>query len=79
MELDIRQPIGWLFMLIGALLVAQGAIVATPERGLVAGLNLNIGWGAVMMLFGFAMLMLARRHARLHARDAARADRERRA
>ncbi|MFI4891473.1 MAG: hypothetical protein ACHQIL_13165 [Steroidobacterales bacterium] len=68
MELDIRQPIGLLFTLIGALLIAQGLFVAGPARGTIAGLDLNIGWGAVMDVFGIAMLLLARRYARLLAR-----------
>jgi hypothetical protein len=61
MELDIRQPIGLLFTVIGVLLIAQGALVAVPAQGAIAGLNLDIGWGAVMVVFGIAMLMLARR------------------
>jgi hypothetical protein len=63
MELDIRQPIGLLFTLIGALLIAQGVLADLPSKGVVAGLNLDIGWGAVMVVFGIAMLMLARRRA----------------
>ncbi|MFI4979119.1 MAG: hypothetical protein ACHQIO_02110 [Nevskiales bacterium] len=61
MKLDIRLPIGLLFTLIGALLMAQGVLVAAPANGVIAGLNINIGWGAVMIVFGVAMLMLARR------------------
>jgi hypothetical protein len=63
MKLDIRFPIGLLFTLIGALLVIQGLLIGAPGQGTVAGLNLNVYWGAVLVVFGVSMLLLARRHA----------------
>ncbi|PYV86209.1 MAG: hypothetical protein DMG05_20410 [Acidobacteria bacterium] len=61
MGLDIRLPIGLMFAIAGALLAAYG-LVSDPaiyQRSL--GLNINLWWGAVMLIFGLTMLMLARR------------------
>jgi hypothetical protein len=63
MTLDIRSPIGWLFSLIGALLIGCGVWYGPPPRGTAAGWNINAGWGAVLLAFGIGMLLLARRHA----------------
>jgi ABC-type Fe3+-siderophore transport system permease subunit len=64
MKLDIRLPIGLLFTLIGALLVMQGFFAAPVARPGAAGLNIDLAWGAVMLVFGALMLTLAVRHAR---------------
>ncbi len=62
MGLDIRTPIGLLFAILGALLVGYGLLTAGSdvyERSL--GLNVNLGWGLVLLAFGGAMLWLGRR------------------
>jgi hypothetical protein len=61
MGLDIRLPIGLLFSVIGLLLVGFGAFgdKAIYERSL--GLNVNLAWGAVLLVFGAIMVLLARR------------------
>jgi len=64
MTLDIRLPIGLLFTLIGALLVAQGLIQGAALDGAAAGLNVDAWWGFVLLVFGAGMLLFARRHAR---------------
>ncbi|MFL5298415.1 MAG: hypothetical protein ACJ798_18710 [Phenylobacterium sp.] len=55
MSFDVRLPIGLLFLLIGALVAAYGA-VARPEG---AGLNIDLVWGLVMAGFGALMVGLA--------------------
>jgi hypothetical protein len=60
MQLDIRTPIGWLFTLIGALLILQGSFGAAPAQAAVSGLNINIVWGGVLAVFGAGMLLLRR-------------------
>jgi hypothetical protein len=61
MGLDIRWPIGLLFSLVGALLVIYGlATVSDAEiyqRSL--GINVNLRWGLVLLVFGGSMLLLA--------------------
>ena len=61
MGLDIRLPIGFLFAIFGVLLVAFGEFSdkAIYERSL--GININLDWGIVMLLFGAVMLILGRR------------------
>jgi hypothetical protein len=61
MKLDLRLPIGLMFSIIGALLVVFG-LTSDPtiyERSL--GLNVNLWWGVVLLLFGLVMLWLVRR------------------
>ena len=66
MRLDVRFPIGGMFSLIGMLLVIYG-MVSNPalyERSL--GINVNLWWGLVLLVFGLVMLALAyRAHRRL--------------
>jgi hypothetical protein len=64
MTLDLRLPIGLLFGLLGLLLAVYGAV---SDRGLYAaslGINVNLWWGLVMLVFGALMLIGARRGAR---------------
>jgi hypothetical protein len=60
MHLDIRSAIGWLFALIGVLLVLQGTFGETPVQPAAMDLNINIAWGGVLAAFGAAMLLLRR-------------------
>ena len=61
MGLDIRMPIGLLFSIIGAILVAYGAVGDRSLYTRSLGMNVNLGWGAVLLLFGAIMLFLGRR------------------
>jgi hypothetical protein len=63
MGLDIRLPIGLMFALFGLLLVVYGFFSdkSIYERSL--GLNVNLGWGVVLLIFGVVMLLLGRRAA----------------
>ena len=61
MSFDIRIPIGAMFVLIGALLVAYGLSAATVNVSGAYGHNVNAWWGSLMVLFGAAMLDIARR------------------
>ena len=60
MGLDIRLPIGGLFAVLGVLLVVFGAFSngALYEKSL--GINVNLWWGMVMVLFGAFMIVLGR-------------------
>ena len=56
MNLDLRVPLGWLFVLLGSILAVQGMTVGTR----VLGFNVNLVWGAVMAAFGAIALYSAR-------------------
>jgi len=58
MGLDIRWPIGLMFTLIGALLVVYGLATGSNAelyKGAM-GININLIWGAVLLVFGLLML-----------------------
>ena len=55
MGLDIRWPIGLMFTLIGALLAVFGLVKGAESVSL--GININLVWGAVLLVFGVLMLL----------------------
>ena len=61
MGLDIRWPIGLMFSLIGMLLVIYGLLTGSNaeiyQRSL--GLNVNLYWGLLLLVFGGWMLTMA--------------------
>jgi hypothetical protein len=61
--LDIRLPIGGLFTLLGLLLTGYGAATAGDSARYARSLsvNVNLWWGAVMLVFGLLMLSAAAR------------------
>lgn len=66
MGLDIRLPIGLLFSVIGLLLAGFGAFgdKIIYQRSL--GLNVNLAWGAALLVFGLIMLILGTRSHAIH-------------
>lgn len=63
MGLDLRYPIGFLFALLGAILVGYG-LLHPNLRAPLAVANLNVDAGLVMLAFGVTMATLARRASR---------------
>lgn len=61
MGLDIRLPIGLMFSLFGLLLVLYGLFGDKTIYQRSLGINVNLGWGAVLLIFGVVMLFLGRR------------------
>ena len=55
MDFDLRLPIGGLFVLFGVILTGDGLFA----HRLVLGINVNLWWGLVMLLFGALMLGFA--------------------
>lgn len=61
MGLDIRMPIGIMFALLGALLSVFGLVGDKAIYAKSLGININLGWGVVLMVFGAIMIGLAMR------------------
>jgi len=61
MRLDIRLPIGLMFTVLGALLTAFGLFEDREIFQRSLGLNVNLWWGLVMLVFGVVMFLLGRR------------------
>ncbi|HEX4308713.1 MAG TPA: hypothetical protein VHZ25_01730 [Acidobacteriaceae bacterium] len=61
MSLDLRIPLGLLFLIVGVMLSVYGVFTrgsAIYERS--ADMNINLIWGIVMMVFGLTMFLLGR-------------------
>ena len=62
MRLDIRIPIGLLFIVLGAILAIYGPLASQQiydDHSL--GINVNLWWGLVMLAFGAFMFVMGRR------------------
>lgn len=70
--MDLRTPIGLLFTAVGLLLALFGAAHGSAAY-LETGLNIDLIWGLVLLVFGLGMLLLAWRGARRERRAAAAA------
>lgn len=60
MGLDIRLPLGLLFVVTGGMMAVYGLFThgsAIYEKS--AGIDINLVWGVVLSLFGLTMLLLA--------------------
>jgi len=69
MGLDIRLPIGLMFTLIGLLLTVTGLCTA-GDKGFYRqslGININLDWGLVLLVFGGLMLFFAFRAKKVEA------------
>ena len=62
MGLDIRIPLGLIFLIIGGMMALFGVFThgdALYERSL--GIDLNLVWGGIMFAFGAIMFLIGRR------------------
>jgi hypothetical protein len=64
MGIDIRLPLGALFFLLGLILTVYGVISDASRYQQSLGINVNLDWGMVLLVFGALMLLLGRRSAR---------------
>lgn len=64
--LDLRYPIGGLFLVLGLILAAYGAATGANAEmyARATGVNVNLWWGIVMLAFGAFMWGMAMRAAR---------------
>jgi hypothetical protein len=58
MGLDIRLPIGLMFAIIGLLLLGFGVVGNKEIYQRSLGINVNLLWGALMVVVGVIMLAL---------------------
>jgi hypothetical protein len=61
MNFDLRLPIGLMFSFYGIVLVILGLVSDKAIYARSLDININFAWGAVMLIFGAVMLMLALR------------------
>ena len=61
MGIDLRYPIGMLFVVFGLLLVLYGLFGGTADDSRSLGININLWWGLIMLLFGAVMFFAAYR------------------
>lgn len=61
MNFDLRLPIGIMFSLFGVILVVFGLATGGNEmyQAHSLGININLVWGLVLLVFGVCMLFLA--------------------
>ena len=63
MGLDIRIPLGLIFLITGGMISIYGLI--TRGNDLIyaksMGINMNLGWGLIMFVFGLIMFFVGRR------------------
>ncbi len=57
--MDLRYPVGVLFVALGALLAGHG-LLAPARTQAALPINVNLIWGLTMLLFGALMLLGAR-------------------
>jgi hypothetical protein len=56
MGLDVKLPIGLLFTIFGILLVIYGFTSDPAIYAKSLGMNINLRWGTLMLVFGLVML-----------------------
>lgn len=64
MGLDIRLPIGAFFALIGLVLCGYGLVSNKEIYQQSLGVNVNLEWGVVLLVFGVIMAFLGRKTAK---------------
>ena len=64
MGLDIRLPIGAFFALIGLVLAGYGLVGDKAIYQQSLGINVNLEWGIVLLVFGGIMAFLGRKTAK---------------
>jgi hypothetical protein len=61
MGIDLRYPIGFLFLVCGILLLLFGLFSSPADHGRSLNLNVNLWWGLVMLIFGATIFFFAYR------------------
>ncbi|HEY7210665.1 MAG TPA: hypothetical protein VH477_10370 [Bryobacteraceae bacterium] len=58
---DLRRPTGYLFALLGFILLVYGLLTPEARAPLDAGVNVNLWCGLTMLIFGGVLLWLSYR------------------
>ena len=70
MKLDLRLPIGLMFSIFGVMLTLYGLVSNDAIYATSLGINVNLWWGLVLLVFGLVMLGFAiRAQRRLKSSD----------
>jgi hypothetical protein len=64
MGFDIRWPLGAFFALLGALLALYGGVAGARLGTRTFGIDVDLWWGLVLLLFGVVILLGAARSGR---------------
>ena len=64
MNLDLRLPIGLMFTIVGAMLTVFGLTSGDAIYARSLGINVNLWWGLVLLVFGLLMFGFAIRAAK---------------
>jgi hypothetical protein len=69
MNLDLRMPIGLIFTIFGVMLTLYGLVSDNAIYARSLGVNVNLWWGLVLLVFGLVMLAFAIRAVRQRHRE----------
>lgn len=64
MKFDLRTPVGILFTIYGLLLAGYGIFGDKAQYSRSMGININLWWGLIMLVFGVVMWFFAIRASR---------------
>ncbi|HEY1123230.1 MAG TPA: hypothetical protein VGE67_16575 [Haloferula sp.] len=60
--MDLRLPIGYVFTIYGVMLAGYGAFTKSDAMYAKSlGMNINLSWGVLMLVFGLVMLFFAKK------------------
>ncbi len=62
MDLDLRVPIGLFFVAVGLVMTIFGLTSNPAIYDKSLGINVNLDWGIVELIFGSLMIVFGRRH-----------------
>lgn len=69
MKFDLRFPLGILFAIYGVILAGYGLLSDKAIYQKSLGMNVNLYWGLVLLVFGLWMLIMAWRGAKSRPSD----------
>ena len=74
MRLDVRVPVGLMFATMGVLMAGYGLVGDRSIYARSLGINVNLWWGLVLLVFGITMLAFSLRSKRQGVPNSSRTD-----